>query len=88
MGEGRELMPGAGMVAAAVTAVQPRIGMDRRGDLTRAKLFDLEGRFLMVAWLPPRARHVRRGDRIFLHYEGDQWWQVPVVEVDNGGHPM
>lgn len=79
--------PGTTAVAEAVTAVSPRIGMDRRGNLTRATLLDAAGRFLMHAWLPPTARYVRRGDRFFVHWEADTWRQVAVVEVDTAGQP-
>jgi hypothetical protein len=83
-------MPGAGKIAADVTAVMPRVvrTLDGPGALMRARLTDREGRELMVAWLPQSARIVVRGARVFLHLEGDEWRQVPVVEIGETGRPL
>lgn len=54
----------------------------------RARLTDLRGRLLTLAWVPSCTRVVVRGRRVFMHYDSDEWRQVPTVEVGTDGMPI
>lgn len=69
-----------------VTAVIPRPAPVN--GLHPARLTDLEGRPLTAAMLPVNARVVTRGQRVFMHYAGDEWRQVPSVELGTDGRPI
>lgn len=49
---------------------------------------DLAGADLYVGWVPAGARLVMRGQRVFTHWRGDEWRQVPVVKLGENGHPV
>lgn len=82
-------MPGTGQIAAAVTAVLPRPRQQRvLSGLIKARMTDLAGRELYVGWIPAGARVVTRGSRVFMHWSGDEWRQIPVVTLGEDGRPL
>lgn len=82
-------MPGAAGIAAAVTAVMPRPRQAQcRSGLIEARMTDLSGAPLYRGWIPAGARVVVRGSRVFMHWQGDEWRQIPVVTLGEDGRPL
>lgn len=80
------VIPGTDAVVAAVTAVLPAAQPGPSG-LRRARLTDLSGGYLYWGWIPAGARLVMRGQRVFMHWQGNEWRQQPVVELTEQGRP-
>ena len=81
------VIPGAPQPAPTVTALIPAPVRGPTG-LCRARMTDLAGADLYVGWVPAGARLVMRGQRVFTHWQGDEWRQVPVVKLGENGHPV
>lgn len=70
------------------TAVLPAPPPRGPTGLHRARMTDLAGVELYVGWVPAGARLVMRGQRVFVHWHGDEWRQVPVVKLGEHGRPL
>lgn len=77
----------AGQAGPGVTAVMPAPPRGPSG-LQRARMTDLAGAELYVGWVPAGARLVTRGQRVFMHWQGNEWRQVPVVKLGEDGRPI
>jgi hypothetical protein len=84
----RPSVPGAETVAAAVTAVMTAPLPRRPDGLVQARMTDLDGMLLYVGWIPVGAQVVARGARVFMHFQGREWRQVPVVTLGENGRPL
>ncbi len=60
----------------------------RVSGLHRARMTDGQGRQLYAGWVPTGTRLVMRGQRVFSHYDGDEWRQVAVVTLGEDGYPI
>lgn len=76
-----------GLPGAAETAVLP---VQRGGPcgLFLARMTDVTGADLYWGWVPAGTRLVARGQRVFAHWQGNEWRQVPVVLLGEDGRPV